>query len=1184
MFKHKKGIAILVMICFIATFLPSAALASTDVQQSAETVVYNLADQEVTVGTDAETADQTPNLYKLFEADGSYTIQLEDNAFFPYEVQFQANGNTETVWFETPDSVVNIGGHDFRVKTNQTDANQIAQLSFKVGDKTVVAYPKEKTFTAKPRPATRTLLPIRCTELNVDFSDASPAEMNMIQVETVLSGVDTTGKTILYASKDAEDSFKPIAKNGFISVSSHDEIQFIVGTGNQLDSNNERYVLSVSWNKWWFEDWLRAEQSVEKPDGTRISNNVRRTHNNYYYNNYGRYLSIVLDVEDILSGDNFYSIKPGKQFIDKGYTVKIFEGMHYNPDDLSKAKDITSQIWNVNMEAKGSGYKNMIEYTLALYSGDTLKGYYPFEISIYSTVNSNYTLRYADLRSEDKTYVRDEYRNGFDQGEVKVVEYSLNSNYPIPGKYYVSYDYHADGKTVPSEHIADYVEKAVEGNYAALSDATMQEDIKGQLYGEGYLTTLDNSLKEFTIFEKNGEIDHFGIQLAEVPKSEPQIPETVEPLKNGDPFLRIQGVAWSDAGIGNYAASYVMRGQDDGYYQNGYQTVMVLDENVDLTKVIPDFELATGVNVYVNGVKQIPGVTSQDFSKGPVMYSVAAENGINLKNYWITVLKKNPTDAELFVNGANKKDENGKVVRELLINESTNNKHDIFISNLGAKELTGLKVELSKDAQNIALDQYWTVGGEGNNSMLPFETISTPNYPDQWGQIPNVAKIRLLAKGQGDIKGTLTVSADGIEPVAIELTGTTRPPKIITEKIPDAVKYVPYETLIQTDNMYDSNNIDFNLEWGELPRGLYLLPDGEIYGTPLEAGTFEIVVGATINGKRWDQGSNTIDFPFTLTVLDNTDSNVSNATDAGYDVSIEVPEYMETYEDKVFESQGALDEFTDFWLDGQKLVRDQDYIAENGSTKITIKAQTFKKRGTGKHTIAAEFHPNHSRKHLKRAAQNYQIKGKRPGGGGGGHVVPPKPEPPKPEVKPDTIKEFKDVPANAWYAEVVKWANKTGYMVGVGNQMFAPNAQVSVATVVTVLSRVGKIDLTQYEGQSFPDVPEGQWYTNPGKWVKATNLLGDMKFTAEPPIARAKIAILLVNFFEQVGVDVPEVKNPVAFNDADQMSAEEQDAFQKLYQMGIFKGVGNNKMNPKGNTTRAELAALLQRVNNTLAK
>ena len=141
----RKGLAILLIVCMMVSMLPSAAFAQNE-SKTADTVVYNLLDEEITVGNDAAQAEETPWAYKLFETDGSYTIQLEENAFFPYEVQFTCDGVVDTVWFATPESTVEIGGHLFSVHTEQNDATQLSQLGFYIGSDYVPTYPAASVF------------------------------------------------------------------------------------------------------------------------------------------------------------------------------------------------------------------------------------------------------------------------------------------------------------------------------------------------------------------------------------------------------------------------------------------------------------------------------------------------------------------------------------------------------------------------------------------------------------------------------------------------------------------------------------------------------------------------------------------------------------------------------------------------------------------------------------------------------------------------------------------------------------------------------------------------------------------------------------------------------------------------------------------------------------------------------
>ena len=94
---------------------------------------------------------------------------------------------------------------------------------------------------------------------------------------------------------------------------------------------------------------------------------------------------------------------------------------------------------------------------------------------------------------------------------------------------------------------------------------------------------------------------------------------------------------------------------------------------------------------------------------------------------------------------------------------------------------------------------------------------------------------------------------------------------------------------------------------------------------------------------------------------------------------------LQTTDDQLFVSTGVLGEFQDLWLNGEKLVDGVDYTKVSGSTRITVRSQTFKnKLQEGTNTIAAEFRVNGDKnKELKRTAQNFRLEIK--GGNGGGN-------------------------------------------------------------------------------------------------------------------------------------------------------------------------------------------------------
>lgn len=138
---------------------------------------------------------------------------------------------------------------------------------------------------------------------------------------------------------------------------------------------------------------------------------------------------------------------------------------------------------------------------------------------------------------------------------------------------------------------------------------------------------------------------------------------------------------------------------------------------------------------------------------------------------------------------------------------------------------------------------------------------------------------------------------------------------------------------------------------------------------------------------------------FTLKINENTDDNVYLASDPGYKMEEHVgtqmsdPEYGDYHyvltqrEDQLFVSAGELGEFQTLWLNAEELVEGVDYTKKSGSTRITIRRQTFENKAnqTGSNTLAAEFRVDNKRENdLKRTAQNFYIDFRSGGGSGGG--------------------------------------------------------------------------------------------------------------------------------------------------------------------------------------------------------
>lgn len=190
------------------------------------------------------------------------------------------------------------------------------------------------------------------------------------------------------------------------------------------------------------------------------------------------------------------------------------------------------------------------------------------------------------------------------------------------------------------------------------------------------------------------------------------------------------------------------------------------------------------------------------------------------------------------------------------------------------------------------------------------------------------------------------------------------------------VKYIPYSYTVKTDNTDAANQVTFSVVQGRLAEGLQMYPaTGEIYGVPLEAGEFKITVQADYSNPLYPSSRAKL----TLIVLDNTDSNVGTATDAGYEITQPVPNLnvggLSGSGSQTLVSKGEYAEFQDaVYLDGRRLVSGEEYTSEAGSTRITIQNQTLADAGTGSHTLSVEFRTQDTGA-LRRAAQNLVISG-----------------------------------------------------------------------------------------------------------------------------------------------------------------------------------------------------------------
>ena len=184
-------------------------------------------------------------------------------------------------------------------------------------------------------------------------------------------------------------------------------------------------------------------------------------------------------------------------------------------------------------------------------------------------------------------------------------------------------------------------------------------------------------------------------------------------------------------------------------------------------------------------------------------------------------------------------------------------------------------------------------------------------------------------------------------------------------------------------------------------------------------------------------------------------------------------------------------------------------------------------------------------------------------------VVPVKPSKPK-DDKPTTGASFTDVPAGSWYEEAVKYVSEKGLMNGTSSTAFSPNASTTRGMIVTILARV--------EGVNTSGTP---WYAAGQKWAMDNGISDGTNMPGV--ITREQLATILYRYAKQKGYDVSKSAALTAFSDADKVSGYASEAMQWAVAEGLLQG-SNGKLDPQGSATRAQVATILMRFMEKIAK
>ena len=175
---------------------------------------------------------------------------------------------------------------------------------------------------------------------------------------------------------------------------------------------------------------------------------------------------------------------------------------------------------------------------------------------------------------------------------------------------------------------------------------------------------------------------------------------------------------------------------------------------------------------------------------------------------------------------------------------------------------------------------------------------------------------------------------------------------------------------------------------------------------------------------------------------------------------------------------------------------------------------------------------------------------------------------------------FIDVNKNQWFYEDVAYVVENGLFNGTSNNTFSPNMSMTRGMLVTVLGRLAGIDTEAYSGASFEDVDIEEYYAPYIKWAAEMGIVngtGNDIFAPNTNITRQDLAVILYRYAEKMGITLQQTLQNVDFTDSDNIAGYAAEAVEAMVRAGVINGRDNGSFDPTATATRAEVAAMLHR-------
>lgn len=177
---------------------------------------------------------------------------------------------------------------------------------------------------------------------------------------------------------------------------------------------------------------------------------------------------------------------------------------------------------------------------------------------------------------------------------------------------------------------------------------------------------------------------------------------------------------------------------------------------------------------------------------------------------------------------------------------------------------------------------------------------------------------------------------------------------------------------------------------------------------------------------------------------------------------------------------------------------------------------------------------------------------------------------------------FMDTFPGYWHFDPINYVYEHGLFNGMETHAFWPDWHMDRAMFVTVLARIAGVDTSTYTQCPFTDVLPGSYYFGAVAWASEVGVvkgITETEFWPAEKVTREQAVTLISRFVSLYQLTLPDTDSPsTSYQDMDKVSIYARAEVEAMRLKGVAKGYPDGTFMPQNTLTRAEAAAMFQRL------